>query len=274
MKFIKIFGMLILGLLIMALTQGVATIFESLIPFWGIGVIIFALIYVILAYYVVKLVIVRGFKQKLYVYRITKPQFNKLFIVSAVLLPVIVYGIYILCVPGIFFAPNFTSQSEYLRNIFWIIFVNGFAAAIVEEMVCRGLLMRYIQQKTNITVAILITSIFFASIHIFNGALNVWSLAMLLFSGTLVGLMFGLATYTFNSIWASIAIHFCWNLSQLIWITDHKIKNQPFQYVLNTNNLLITGAEFGFESSLISMLGYSVIILILLIYKKKMTSLF
>ncbi|MCG7338909.1 hypothetical protein MHZ36_06360 [Staphylococcus sp. ACRSN] len=106
-------------------------------------------------------------------------------------------------------------------------------------------------------------------IHILNGALNIWSLVMLLLSGILVGMMFGIATYMFNSIWASIAIHFCWNVSQFILITDHKIDDQPFQYVLGTDNMLITGGEFGFESSLISILGYSVVILILLVIHKK-----
>ncbi len=274
MKFIKIFGMLILGLLIMGVTQGLASIFEDLIPIWGIGVIVFAVVYIFLAYFVVKWIIVNGFKESLDVYSITKPHFNKLFLLCAILLPVLVYGVYILCVPGEFFTPNFTSQNEYLRNIFWVIFVNGFAAAIVEEMICRGLLMGYIQRKTNIFVAISITAIFFAVIHIFNGALSMWSLVMLLVSGILVGIMFGLATYIFNSIWASISIHLCWNVSQLIWITDHKIDDQPIQYVLTSNNMLVTGGEFGFESSLISILGYSVIIMVLIvIHKQKLKAL-
>lgn len=269
MQFIKVFGMLILGLLIMGVTQGLASIFEDLIPIWGIGVIVFSVVYIFLAYFVVKWIIVNVFKENLYVYRITKPHFNKWFLLCAILLPVLVYGVYILCVPGEFFTPNFTSQNEYLRNIFWVIFVNGFAAAIVEEMICRGLLMGYIQRKTNIFVAISITAIFFAVIHIFNGALSMWSLVMLLVSGILVGIMFGLATYIFNSIWASISIHLCWNVSQLIWITDHKIDDQPIQYVLTSNNMLITGGEFGFESSLISIIGYSVIILILIVIHKQ-----
>lgn len=261
--------MLILGLLIMGVTQGLASIFEDLIPIWGIGVIVFSVVYIFLAYFVVKWIIVNVFKENLYVYRITKPHFNKWFLLCAILLPVLVYGVYILCVPGEFFTPNFTSQNEYLRNIFWVIFVNGFAAAIVEEMICRGLLMGYIQRKTNIFVAISITAIFFAVIHIFNGALSMWSLVMLLVSGILVGIMFGLATYIFNSIWASISIHLCWNVSQLIWITDHKIDDQPIQYVLTSNNMLIMGGEFGFESSLISIIGYSVIILILIVIHKQ-----
>ncbi|WP_436882313.1 CPBP family intramembrane glutamic endopeptidase [Staphylococcus gallinarum] len=266
--------MLILGLLIMGVTQGLASIFEDLIPIWGIGVIVFAVVYIFLAYFVVKWIIVNGFKESLDVYSITKPHFNKLFLLCAILLPVLVYGVYILCVPGEFFTPNFTSQNEYLRNIFWVIFVNGFAAAIVEEMICRGLLMGYIQRKTNIFVAISITAIFFAVIHIFNGALSMWSLVMLLVSGILVGIMFGLATYIFNSIWASISIHLCWNVSQLIWITDHKIDDQPIQYVLTSNNMLVTGGEFGFESSLISILGYSVIIMVLIvIHKQKLKAL-
>lgn len=36
------------------------------------------------------------------------------------------------------------------------------AGAIVEEMVCRGLLMGYIEKKTNIRIAIVGTSLFLA----------------------------------------------------------------------------------------------------------------
>ena len=48
----------------------------------------------------------------------------------------------------------------------------------------------------------------FGAIHLLNGGLNVTSFFLLLISGSLVGIMFGLATYKFNTIWASITLHF------------------------------------------------------------------
>ena len=68
--------------------------------------------------------------------------------------------------------------------------------------------MGYIEKKTNINIAIISTAIFFGAIHLLNGGLNVTSFFLLLISGSLVGIMFGLATYKFNTIWASITLHF------------------------------------------------------------------
>ncbi|MEJ7417660.1 CPBP family intramembrane glutamic endopeptidase, partial [Staphylococcus epidermidis] len=77
------------------------------------------------------------------------------------------------------------------HDLSYIIFMQAAAGAIVEEMVCRGLLMGYIEKKTNIRIAIIVTSLFFGVIHLLNGALNVTSFFLLLVSGTLVGMMFG-----------------------------------------------------------------------------------
>ena len=67
--------------------------------------------------------------------------------------------------------------------------------------------MGYIEKKTNINIAI-ISGNLFGAIHLLNGGLNVTSFFLLLISGSLVGIMFGLATYKFNTIWASITLHF------------------------------------------------------------------
>ena len=75
-------------------------------------------------------------------------------------------------------------------------------------------------------------------------------------SPPVINILFEVKTYCIG--WSSI-------LWSVIRITDHKIDDQPIQYVLTSNNMLITGGEFGFESSLISIIGYSVIILILIV---------
>ena len=138
------------------------------------------------------------------------------------------------------------------------------AGAIVEEMVCRGLLMGYIEKKTNIRIAIVGTSLFFGVIHLLNGALNVTSFFLLLVSGTLVGMMFGIATYRFNTIWASITLHFFWNVFQVVYITSKETDYNVFQYVLRFKNMVLTGGQFGFETSIVSIIGYIIVIIILL----------
>ena len=92
-------------------------------------------------------------------------------------------------------------------TFFWAIFVTAIGGAVVEEMVCRGLLMGYIEKKTNINIAIISRQSFWCHSFIKRWT-NVTSFFLLLISGSLVGIMFGLATYKFNTIWASITLHF------------------------------------------------------------------
>ena len=87
---------------------------------------------------------------------------------------------------------------------------------------------------------------------------------LLLVSGTLVGMMFGIATYRFNTIWASITLHFFWNVFQVVYITTKETDYNVFQYVLRFKNMVLTGGQFGFETSIVSTIGYIIVIIVLL----------
>lgn len=50
MKILKIAGIFLLALLIMVVTQGIASIFSDLIPFLGIGAILHGILYIILLF--------------------------------------------------------------------------------------------------------------------------------------------------------------------------------------------------------------------------------
>ena len=208
MKILKIAAMFLLALLIMVVTKGIASIFSDLIPFLGMGAILQGILYIIFAFLVVRLFIKHVLKDRLNAYRITKPKFSVIYVVLGIGLPVAVYAVYVIFVPGDFIVHHFSTLNDILHTFFWAIFVTAIGGAVVEEMVCRGLLMGYIEKKTNINIAIISTAIFFGAIHLLNGGLNVTSFFLLLISGSLVGIMFGLATYKFNTIWASITLHF------------------------------------------------------------------
>ena len=75
-------------------------------------------------------------------------------------LPIVVYGIYFIFVPGDFTVHHFGNLNDMLHSFFWSIFVTALGGAVVEEMVCRGLLMGYIEKKTNINIAIISMAIF------------------------------------------------------------------------------------------------------------------
>mgnify|MGYP002715494248 FL=1 len=264
MKIIKIVGMFLLAIIIMGISQTIALLFDIIIPFYGIGTILSSITYILLTFLVVRWIITHVFKEGLSSYRMTKPVFHPIYLILGIALPCVVYAIYFIFIPGDFKVHHFNSISKTIHDLSYIIFMQAAAGAIVEEMVCRGLLMGYIEKKTNIRIAIIVTSLFFGVIHLLNGALNVTSFFLLLVSGTLVGMMFGIATYRFNTIWASITLHFFWNVFQVVYITTKETDYNVFQYVLRFKNMVLTGGQFGFETSIVSTIGYTIVIIVLL----------
>lgn len=75
---------------------------------------------------------------------------------------------------------------------------------------------------------------------------------------------YAVAAYQCYSIWASIVIHMSWNLGGLFTVTDTKIDYCFVQYIIRSNNVLITGGEYGADISIISILGYCLVITVLL----------
>lgn len=128
--------------------------------------------------------------------------------------------------------------------------------------------MGYIEKKANITFAIIVTSVLFALVHLFNGGMSGVSLILLVVSGTVAGILYGLTTYKFNSIWPSIFMHMCWNLSDLFHITTHNDDYGVIQYIIKVHNVLLTGGAYGNTSSLIAIVLF--LIAIILIAMKSM----
>ena len=270
MNYIKIWGMFVLAFLMIIVAQALGAIFDEMIPFLGIGIIISALIYCIVIYFFVRLMIEKGLKQRRVDYRIVSPHFDIRAVILGIILPLSVILFYLIFVPGEFKISHFKTQDTLFHSLFWDIFQVAVAGAIVEELVFRGLLMGYIEKKTNIVVAILTTSIFFGAIHVLNGALNVGSFLQLLVGGSLAGVMFGLTAYVFRSIWASATLHFFWNISQVFYITEKQVDDKVFQYILDSHNFALTGGEFGFEASIISILGYVSVIVVLVMLRRRL----
>ena len=113
--------------------------------------------------------------------------------------------------------------------LFEIIVLGGICAPI-EELTVRGLLMGYIEKKANITFAIIVTSVLFALVHLFNGGMSGVSLILLVVSGT-VGILYGMTAYKFNSIWPSV-LCICRNLSDFVHIATHNDDYGVIQYII------------------------------------------
>ena len=147
-------------------------------------------------------------------------------------------------------------------------------AGILEEILFRGFIMRLLESRWGKTIAILLPSFLFSLSHIPSmESFTAAGVVLLGVSGTLVGVMFSLVAYQGNSISNNALMHSVWNFvmgtSMLHITTAQGAYGKPFvQILIPSNNILLTGAGFGSEVSLIAVIGYALVCVIMIIRKK------
>ena len=86
---------------------------------------------------------------------------------------------------------------------------------------------------------------------------------LVIIAGTMVGVMFSMIAIESGSIWNSGIVHAIWNVMIIgggLSIGEKMDEYSVMTYVLNSKSFAITGGEFGIESSVISLIGYIVVV--------------
>ncbi len=217
------------------------------------------------------------FHQNLYDFGIGHFHVKWKWVIIGLLLPILITVIY-LFIPGRFvitqkstsvylstpgrFVIIQKSTSEILAVVSRGLFFTGFGAGFVEEMVFRGIIMTLVKDKWGKLIAIVIPSLLFGLVHIIGMSFNFLNTLLVILAGTMVGVMFSLIAYESKSIWNNALVHSLWNsviISGIFTISTKVDHYNITNYLLRTKSLLITGGQFGIESSLIALLGYSLV---------------
>lgn len=265
---IKIIGMCLVLFVIVVFSQNLAVLWP-LLDLKGVEYLLHGVTYGVIFIFLMKLLIYKGLKKDWAYFRVKRFSGLRFCIMLGVLLPVFVIAIYIIFVPGVFYWTPIGKVTDYSAMLIEAVFIGGIVAPIVEEMMFRGVLLKYIEVKTNRVWAIGVTSVLFGFIHLFNGKLVDLDFVLLVVGGTMVGVMFGITVYTFNSIWASVILHALWNITGgLFPMVTAKSDYGIVQYVIQSHNPLVTGGQYGMDASLISILGYAGVIL-MMIYRQR-----
>ncbi len=98
-------------------------------------------------------------------------------------------------------------------NVITVILIHALLPAILEEWAFRYVPLTLLQGYSK-RVAVIISAVFFASIHC-----NLWQLPYAL----LAGLVFCVLDISFNSIWPSVFLHFINNVFSIIWMRNSHI---------------------------------------------------
>ncbi len=121
--------------------------------------------------------------------------------------------------------------------------------AFNEEVIFRGYVLRNLMQSVNKWVALLISALLFALVHLGNPDITVIAVVNVFLAGLLLGINY---VYTRN-LWFGIVLHFTWNFMQGA-ILGYDVSGFKLPGIFSQTlfgPVYITGGEFGFEGSVV-----------------------
>ncbi|MGN1166673.1 MAG: lysostaphin resistance A-like protein [Lachnospiraceae bacterium] len=249
------------AIIVLVFSQIGAELLASLFQLIGLPVgfcnIIAGGIYLVLAYFLLKVLSGKFLKIDIENLRMPRIAIQPKWLVVAILLPAVVKGIFLL-LPGEFVSSGM-SKSQMLNTLSAGIVFTGIAAGFVEEMVFRGVIMGLLKERWNTKVAIMVPSVLFALVHLIGMKFTVLSCILVLIAGTMVGVMFSMIALESNSVWNSGIVHAVWNIVIIgggLSIGEAANEYSIMSYVLKSDSVALTGGEFGIESSCIALIGY------------------
>lgn len=261
----KAIGTSFVAIFILIITQVIAQVIASAfvvikIPY-GICNIIAGVIYVGLTYLILKIFISKIIKFSVSDFGIPKFEIKVRWILTAILLPFIIKGSYLLIFNGEYISSNMNGNQIFNTLSAGVAFT-GIAAGFVEEMVFRGIILNALKKRWNIKVAVIVPSMLFGIVHVLGMDFSIGSCLLVIIAGTMVGVMFSMIAIESGSVWNSGIVHAIWNIVIIgggLAIGEKLDKYSVMTYVLDSKSFAITGGEFGIESSVISLIGYIIV---------------
>lgn len=145
-----------------------------------------------------------------------------------------------------------TAVGAPLKELIWA-FCFFAVVAVGEEILFRGVLFRWIDEKWGFPVALVVSGLVFGLVHWTNPGGTLWAgIAIAIEAGLLLG-----AAYKWSgTLWLPIGIHWAWNFSQGN-IFGFKVSGQDAGVSLLQAQIQgpdwVTGGAFGAEASVVAV---------------------
>jgi membrane protease YdiL (CAAX protease family) len=127
-------------------------------------------------------------------------------------------------------------------------------AAFSEELISRGYVFAALREGAGPAWAIVVTSLLFAALHLFNPHADAQSFALVF----LAGLWLGLIVVVTGSLWAATAAHFAWNWAMAALLhapVSGIVFPEPGYRVIDSGPDWATGGAWGPEGGAGAALG-------------------
>ena len=144
-------------------------------------------------------------------------------------------------------------------------------AAVIEEITARGIVFRFIADKWNVVAGLVVSSIIFGFVHLFNPNTTALSCLRIAITG---GWLCGIAYAYHRTLWVPIGIHWAWNYMQSN-IFEHSVpgsalNSPPILILVSKGVKFPAGIEFDTEVSIISTaIGVAISAVYTILYFKK-----
>lgn len=205
------FGAIAILVIAQIIAQLVASLFILIKVPEGICNIIAGILYIGLAFFLLKLFAENLLKMKRKDLGMPKFSMKAKWVLVAIVLPVIVKAVYLIFFSGEYIASGMNANQIFSTLSMGIVFT-GIAAGFVEEMVFRGVILNLLKERWNIKVAVFIPSVIFGLVHIIGMDFSIVSFLLVLIAGTMVGIMFSMIAIESGSVWNSGIVHALWNI--------------------------------------------------------------
>ncbi len=146
----------------------------------------------------------------------------------------------------------------------WFLFLLGFLIqGMSEEVLCRGFFLPSLARRSSLTLAVLVNSVMFSLLHVFNPGITFLALVNI----TLFGLLASLYVLRRGDLWGACAMHSLWNFVQGnvfgVNVSGNASGPSPLSAELLPAHSLWNGGGFGLEGGLSVTVVLSIGILIL-----------
>lgn len=136
-------------------------------------------------------------------------------------------------------------------------------AAIAEELMLRGYPLAVLRETLGWRGAIVITSVVFGVLHVFNENVAVTAIVLV----TIAGVFLGAIVYQTRSLWASTAAHLAWNLTLAVLlhaaVSGQEMPAGDYRVIDNGPDWA-TGGAWGPEGGVGAIAGMLVAVALLL----------
>lgn len=149
---------------------------------------------------------------------------------------------------GSYHVIGFNPHADWLPAMLMV----GLGAGIGEEIICRGVLFRIVEEGLGTWIALLVSALFFGAAHIANPGATLWSSAAI---GIEAGLLFGMLYHVTRSLPLCMGLHAAWNFAQgtIYGIPVSGLKADGWLVSTRSGPDWLSGGVFGAEASVVAL---------------------